>query len=254
MIATRFTFRVSLLSFDFSLSTLSFITFTISQLCPFPSLSLFCNMYLVTTPWWLRKLYSPGLTWNIPAKENEVFLTFDDGPHPTITPFVLDCLHQYNAKATFFCIGKNVKQFPDVYKRILNEGHAVGNHTQNHLNGWKTNDALYLKNVLYANKLIKASLFRPPYGRITRLQVQQLLQAFHIIMWDVLSGDFDTSLSPAKCLHNVTSNTTAGSIVVFHDSEKAFPRLEYALPKTLKFFTEKGFVMKGIENTLLNDR
>ncbi|MDB5249787.1 MAG: polysaccharide deacetylase [Segetibacter sp.] len=203
-------------------------------------------MYLVTTPWWLRKVYSPGLTWSISTKRKEIFLTFDDGPHPTITPFVLECLQQHNAKATFFCIGKNVKEYGDVYKRIVEEGHTVGNHTQDHLNGWKTNNVLYLKNVLLAGKFINSTLFRPPYGRISRLQVQQLQPSFNIIMWDVLSGDFDTSLSPVKCLLNVTSNTTAGSIIVFHDSEKAFPRLEYALPKALEFFTGKGFVMKSL--------
>lgn len=203
-------------------------------------------MYLVTTPWWLRKLYSAGLTWNIPTETNEIFLTFDDGPHPAITPFVLDWLLQYQAKATFFCIGKNVRENPEVYKRVVDEGHIIGNHTFNHLNGWKTSSDVYLKNVLEAKEVISSKLFRPPYGRISRSQVQQLKSEFDIIMWNVLSGDFDTSLSPLQCLRNVISNTTAGSIVVFHDSQKAFKRLEYVLPKALEFFAEKGFLMKGI--------
>ncbi|MCW3108821.1 MAG: polysaccharide deacetylase [Segetibacter sp.] len=203
-------------------------------------------MYLVKTPWWLRKLYSPDLTWKISTEKKEIFLTFDDGPHPTITPFVLKCLKQYNAKATFFCIGQNVKQFPDVYEQIIDEGHTVGNHTHNHLNGWKTGDIIYLKNVILAKEAIDSTLFRPPYGRIARSQVKELSPVFKIIMWDVLSGDFDVALSPQKCFRNVASNTSSGSVIVFHDSEKAFPRLEYALPKTLEFFAEKGYVMKAI--------
>jgi len=203
-------------------------------------------MYLVKTPWWLRKLYSPDITWKIPAEKKEVFLTFDDGPHPTITPFVLQCLRQYNAKATFFCIGKNVKQFPDVYQQILDEGHSVGNHTYNHLNGWKTGDLIYLKNVILAQQSINSNLFRPPYGRISRSQARELSPVFKIIMWDVLSGDFDVTLSPQKCFNNVATNTTPGSIVVFHDSEKAFPRLQFALPKTLDFLTENGYELKAI--------
>src|SRR5215210_7589023 len=121
-------------------------------------------MYLIKPTWWLRKIYSSALTWKIPIEENKIFLTFDDGPHPTITPFVLKCLKQFNAKATFFCIGKNVKQYPDVYQQIIDEGHKVGNHTYNHLNGWKTGDIIYLKNVILAQQAIDSSLFRPPYG------------------------------------------------------------------------------------------
>ncbi|MCW3078863.1 polysaccharide deacetylase family protein [Segetibacter sp.] len=203
-------------------------------------------MYLVKTPWWLRKLYSPNVTWEIPTEKKEIFLTFDDGPHPTITPFVLECLRQYNAKATFFCIGKNIKQFPEVYQQILDEGHQVGNHTYNHLNGWKTGDIIYLKNVILAQRVINSTLFRPPYGRITKSQVKELSPVFNIVMWNVLSGDFDVSLSPKKCFDNVVSNAASGSIIVFHDSEKAFSRLEYALPKALQFFSEKGYEMKAI--------
>ncbi|GEO09872.1 polysaccharide deacetylase [Segetibacter aerophilus] len=183
----------------------------------------------------------------MPADKNEVYLTFDDGPHPTITPFVLRYLRQYNAKATFFCIGKNVKQYPHIYEQIINEGHKVGNHTYNHLNGWKTGDIIYLKDVVLAQQVIDSNLFRPPYGRITKSQVRELCPIFKIILWDVLSGDFDVSLSPQKCADNVIKNTTSGSIIVFHDSEKAFPRLEFALPKALEFLSEKGFAMKAME-------
>ena len=204
-------------------------------------------MYLIKTTWWLRKIYSSALTWKIPVEERKIFLTFDDGPHPTITPFVLNCLKQYNAKATFFCIGKNVQLYQGVFQQIINEGHRIGNHTHNHLNGWKTTDKKYFENIILARKFIDSNLFRPPYGRITRFQIQQLKSIFNIIMWDVLSGDFDADLSPQKCLQNVVSNTSSGSIIVFHDSEKAIARLEYALPKALEFFAEQGYVMEGIK-------
>jgi peptidoglycan/xylan/chitin deacetylase (PgdA/CDA1 family) len=205
-------------------------------------------MYLVKTQWWLRKLYAPGLTWKIQTKRNELFLTFDDGPHPTITPFVLQCLKKYNAKATFFCIGNNVKQYPDVYQQILDEGHSVGNHTNNHLNGWKTGDIIYLKNIILAGQLIESNLFRPPYGRISKSQVKELSPVFDIIMWDVLSGDFDLKLSPQKCLKNVVNNASKGSVIVFHDSEKAFLRLEYVLPKALEYFSQQGYLMESIKS------
>lgn len=204
-------------------------------------------MYLVTSPWWLRKLYGAGFTWNIPTQTNEIFITFDDGPHPRVTPFVLDCLQLYNATATFFCIGKNVQEHPGVYKQIIDQGHSVGNHTQDHLNGWKVNDQLYFDNISIAKSYINSRLFRPPYGRISRSQVKHLAAGFDIIMWNVLSGDFDVNLSPEKCLRNVTANTRPGSVVVFHDSEKAFRRLEFVLPRALQYFTEKGFAMKCIK-------
>ena len=203
-------------------------------------------MYFVKTPWWLRKIYSRALTWRFPSENNEIFLTFDDGPHPDITPFVLDCLRQYNAKATFFCIGKNVKQYHQIYQQIQEEGHRIGNHTHNHLNGWKTSDAQYLADVTLAKRYINSNLFRPPYGRISRSQIQQIKHEFKIIMWDVLSGDFDVGLSPQKCLQNVLSNTETGSVIVFHDSEKAFDRMKYALPEAVKFFAERKFLMKEI--------
>ena len=192
-----------------------------------------------------------------------IYLTFDDGPHPTITPFVLDQLRQYKAKATFFCIGKNVVLYPDVYKTVLAEGHATGNHTYHHLNGWKTTDNEYLTDIEQASSQIKSHLFRPPYGRIRKSQLNRLLKnglnasanpeienripsKVKIIMWSVLSGDFDQGLTPEKCLNNVINNAKSGSVIVFHDSEKAYHRLQYALPKLLKYYSEKGYVFERI--------
>ena len=209
--------------------------------------------YLSKTPGLLKTLY-PLCTWNFTRDENVIYFTFDDGPHPVATPFVLDTLKEYNAKATFFCIGKNVVAYPEIYKRILNEGHSVGNHTHNHLNGWKTPDQEYIKNIGEARRYIDSNLFRPPYGRITKFQVRLLTAAenlkqktvFKIIMWDVLSGDFDIASTADKCVKNVTSNAKAGSVVVFHDSEKAMPRMQKALEKSLKYFSEKGFSFNAI--------
>ena len=209
--------------------------------------------YLSKTPGLLKRIY-PSCIWNLPRENQSMYLTFDDGPHPEATPFVLDTLRQYNAKGTFFCIGKNVVAHPDIYKRILNEGHTTGNHTYNHLNGWKTSDQEYIKNIGEARKYIDSKLFRPPYGRITKFQIRLLTASenvkqktvFKIIMWDVLSGDFDISFSAEKCAKNVTSNAGAGSIVVFHDSERAMPRMQKALIETLKFFSEKGMKFEAI--------
>jgi peptidoglycan-N-acetylglucosamine deacetylase len=201
--------------------------------------------YFVKTPWWLKKIY-PSYVWDIDTIEKVIYLTFDDGPHPLATSFVLDELKKYNAKATFFCIGKNVEAHPDIYFRIIDEGHRSGNHTQNHLNGWKTSNDVYLNNIAEATRYINSELFRPPYGRIKKSQAKNISGAIKnigakIIMWSVLSGDFDTNVSKEKCLQNVVSNTKAGSIVVFHDSEKAFLRMEYVLPQILRFFSEKGY-------------
>ncbi len=209
--------------------------------------------YFIKTPWWLKKIYS-RYTWSLPTSEKILYLTFDDGPHATVTPFVLDTLQQYQAKATFFCIGKNVAEQHAVYKRILEEGHAVGNHTHNHYNGWKTDDQVYINNILEAAKWIDSHLFRPPYGRISGFQAKNLqqlslnksTQKTNIIMWDVLSADFDTTISGEDCLKHVIGKATKGSIIVFHDSEKAFPRLQYALPKTLAYFSEQGYSFRAI--------
>ena len=205
--------------------------------------------------WLLKRLYPSSFVWDVPTKEKELYLTFDDGPHETATPFVLDQLKQFNAKATFFCIGKNVVEQPEIYRRILDEGHRVGNHTQNHLNGWKTDNKTYLANIFEASKHIDSNLFRPPYGRIRKFQAK-LLQApnnasanaylYRIIMWSVLSADFDTALTPQKCLDNVVLNTKPGSIILFHDSAKAWDRMSFALPKVLAYFSKEGYSFKSL--------
>jgi peptidoglycan-N-acetylglucosamine deacetylase len=200
--------------------------------------------YIATTPWWLRMLFPPDLIWNIPTKEKVLYLTFDDGPTPGVTSFVLDELKKYNAKATFFCIGENVQQHPELYQRLFAEGHRIGNHTHNHLNGFHTKDELWLNNVKEAAKWIDSDLFRPPYGKIRGFQAKVLKEAtpaYKIIMWNVLSADFDEHNSPQKCFDYVRKNTKPGSIIVFHDSEKAFPNLKYALPETLKLFSGEGY-------------
>lgn len=205
--------------------------------------------YLAKTPKWVFKLFSRSI-WQISNSEKAIYLTFDDGPHPVITPFVLDELDKYGAKATFFCIGKNVAENPLVYKQILERGHAVGNHTYSHLDGWKTKSSGYCDDVLKARKYIASDLFRPPYGRITMRQHKELLgleQPFKLVMWTVLSGDFDAGLSPEQCYKNVLDNVKSGSVVVFHDSEKANTRMRYSLKEMLKYFSELGFVFKKIE-------
>ena len=204
--------------------------------------------YLIKTPKWVRKLF-PGSIWEISDAQKTIYLTFDDGPHPKVTSFVLDELDKYGAKATFFCIGKNVAGHPGVFKRILEHAHAVGNHTHDHLDGWKTGNVKYLQNILAAGNYIDSHLFRPPYGRITRSQrklLMQLDEPYKVIMWSVLSGDFDVNITPGQCLENVLKNTKRGSVIVFHDSEKAFERLRYVLPAVLKYFSEQGFSFEKI--------
>lgn len=199
--------------------------------------------YLVKSPGWMRFLLKDPL-WQVNTGEKKLYLTFDDGPHAEATPFVLDELKKYNAESTFFCIGKNVMAEPRTYERILNEGHSVGNHTFNHVNAWKVKDADYLADVMRAKQVIDSKLFRPPYGRITSFLTEQLSSPAYdlkTVMWSVLSGDFDRSLKPEKCLQQVLLNAKPGSIVVFHDSEKALPRLKYALPGVLRYFADKGW-------------
>ena len=205
--------------------------------------------FFIKTPAVVKRFYSSYI-WSFSTDEKVVYLTFDDGPHPFITPYVLEELKRYNAKATFFCIGKNVEEHPETYQKILAEGHAVGNHTHDHPNGWNVTTEAYLDNVKEAARLIDSNLFRPPYGKIKGSQAKLISKAMnceaHIIMWDVLSADFITGISQKQCAENVLRNYDRGSIIVFHDSEKAFSNLQFALPKTLETLTENGYVFRKI--------
>lgn len=215
------------------------------------------RLYFIKTPGILKKIFSK-YTWCFSSINKEIYLTFDDGPIPEVTEFVLGELQKYNAKATFFCIGDNIKKHPAVFSRIVKEGHSVGNHTFNHLNGWKTMNEDYIKNAELCEEVInnevlkikgfkRIKLFRPPYGKIKGKQAKELLKkGYKIVMWDVLSADFDTSITKEKCLSNVVDTTEKGSVVVFHDSIKASSRLYYALPKFLEEYTKKGYEFKAI--------
>ncbi len=214
--------------------------------------------YFIKTPWWIKKLY-PGCVWDLPADNKTLYLTFDDGPHPEITPFILNELKKYNAQATFFCIGDNVKKFPDVFQQMIDQGHAIANHTMHHLNGWKTEDEAYLKDIYEAAELIPSALFRPPYGRIRKSQIRKLRDTraraqesslrpqTSIIMWNVLAGDWDQAVSPEKCYQRMRKRIRAGDIIVLHDSEKARERMSHVLPLLLKEFSELGYRFKKIE-------
>ena len=226
-------------------------------------------MRLITTPKILRLFY-PSFLWEMPKGEKKLYITFDDGPHPTITPQVLEILKKFNAKATFFCIGNNVNKYKDTFELIKNEGHAVGNHTFNHERGWKTKTKDYINSVEQADALIQSPLFRPPHGRIKSSQIRAIkklknsepqnlrsleikdksellklessrIPEFKIVAWSVISYDWDKSLSPEDCFKNVIENADDGSIIVFHDSEKAVGNMIPALTKVLEYYTERGF-------------
>ncbi len=199
-----------------------------------------CNMYLVKTPKILKPI-AHKLTWNKSRKERILYLTFDDGPIPEVTPWVIQTLAQHNAQGTFFLVGENAARSKELVKNLLEAGHSIGNHTHNHMNGWKTQQYTYLKNTLEATQHISSNLFRPPYGRISRRQALSLTTRFEVVMWDVLSGDFDEQIDGETCYHNVIKHAKAGSIIVFHDSIKAFPRLKEALPRILNYFAEKEY-------------
>lgn len=201
-------------------------------------------MYFVKTPWYLKSVY-PSLIWDI-KKEKTLYFTFDDGPIPYVTEEILNILKDFNANATFFCIGENVVGNKNIFNRIIDEGHSTGNHTYHHQNGWKTENNLYIDDVLQCENEFKSNLFRPPYGRITYNQIQEIKKNYRIIMWDVLSGDFDTDIDADKCSSNVIDNAGEGSIIVFHDSEKAKERVLKTLPEVLDHFSKLGYKFEGI--------
>ncbi len=210
----------------------------------------------VKTPKIIKKMF-PNYVWDITTKRDVIYLTFDDGPTPEITKWVLNTLNAYNAKATFFCIGNNIEKHPDIFQNIIKEGHAIGNHTHNHIKGWKTSSENYLNNVLKAQAVINPHItdsnvkfFRPPYGKISKKQGRKLRDLnYNIIMWDILSFDWDKNTSGEKCLNNVIRKTSNGSIIVFHDSVKAAKNLKYVLPKVLTYFTEKGYTFESINES-----
>ena len=206
-------------------------------------------MYLIQTPKLLRALSPSFAEWDqvVQQQEPAVYLTFDDGPHPTATPFVLEQMAKYEAKGTFFCIGKNVIEYPQVYESIIQQGHSIGNHTHNHLNGWKTKTKQYIENTQQAAQYINSKLFRPPYGRIKRMQAEELRKSgYRLIMWSLLSGDFDVNLAPQRCLENVVFHLKPGDIVVFHDSQKAWERMSYALPRVLEHCKKNKWTVKAL--------
>lgn len=219
--------------------------------------------YIIKTPNLIKIIFNKWV-WSFSSKEKSIYLTFDDGPTPEITNWTLDQLKKYNAKATFFCIGKNIEKHPEIFQKIIEENHSVGNHTHNHLNGWKTNFQDYFTNFSQADQTISYSLnqysksnntiiqtsklFRPPYGKISIKQSKKIREkGYKIIMWDVLSADFDTTISKKDCLKNVIQNLKNGSIVIFHDSEKANKKLKYVLPKILQYYSDKGYTFKKID-------
>ncbi|PWB23215.1 polysaccharide deacetylase family protein [Flavobacterium sp. HTF] len=205
------------------------------------------SFYWVKTNAFIKKVFSK-YCWDIPNNEKKIYLTFDDGPTPEVTDWVLSELKKFEAKATFFCIGKNIKANSSLFEKLINEGHSIGNHTMNHINGWKSKTNDYVENVkncatiLSEENNLTALIFRPPYGKIKKEQSRILRNlGYKIVMWDVLSADFDQTITPEKCLENVTKNVKSGSVIVFHDSVKASQNLKFALPKTLHFLKENGF-------------
>jgi peptidoglycan-N-acetylglucosamine deacetylase len=207
-------------------------------------------LYLVKTPPLVQNLF-PRYTWRmeknaIAAAQKVIYLTFDDGPVPEVTPWVLSQLAEYGAKATFFCVGDNVCRNTAIYDAVVAAGHSVGNHTFNHRNGWNTPVEDYLDNVAQCAEVVDSNLFRPPYGRLSPRQAHSLLSQYNIILWDVLSGDFDSALSPENCAKNVIKHTQPGSILLFHDSIKASRNLFYALPRVLAHFSDLGYSFQAL--------
>lgn len=203
-------------------------------------------MNIVKSPLWLRILL-PQLTWHRSRKEKTIYLTFDDGPIPDVTPQVLNILKKYGIKATFFCVGENIVKHPEIFSQVKQDGHQIGNHTYNHLKGWRTPTPLYLHNIEKCQSYTQSNLFRPPYGQCTLAQIKQLKKKYEIIMWDIITYDFDTDISPEDCYTNAVKYSKNGSIVVFHDNLKAVPRLLYALPKAIEYWQRQGYSFKMLE-------
>ena len=194
----------------------------------------------------LLSFFYPSLLWHVPVKDKILYLTFDDGPIPEVTPWVLEELKKRNIKATFFCIGDNVRKHPAIFQSIREQGHVAGNHTYHHLNGWNTADKKYNEDIELANKLISSGLFRPPYGKIRISQISALKKKYRIVMWDVLSKDYDTNLKGEQCYQRVIKSAQPGSVIVFHDSLKAQDRIRFALPKVMDHFIKMGYTFAAL--------
>jgi peptidoglycan/xylan/chitin deacetylase (PgdA/CDA1 family) len=202
-------------------------------------------MFIVRPPEIITRMM-PRVTWGFYGELKKVFLSFDDGPTPDVTPWVLDCLKKHNAKATFFCLGRNVDHNPEIYNQILSEGHSTGNHTYSHLKGYGTRNQQYFDDIELARNLIDSELYRPPYGRILSAQITEIIRNYRIIMWDVLSYDYNRRVSGDVIVRNVTRNVRSGSIIVFHDSAKARKNLYHALPPVLEYLNKEGYEMLAI--------
>ncbi|MCO6485883.1 MAG: polysaccharide deacetylase family protein [Saprospiraceae bacterium] len=197
-------------------------------------------MYLVKTPRLIQALF-PGFQWRHETEDRVVHLTFDDGPIPEVTPWVLDQLARYDARATFFCVGHNIEKYPEIYDQVVREGHLTGNHTYNHLDGWNTDNATYFRNIRKGARMVESPLFRPPYGHLKPSQARFLRRHYQLVMWDVLSGDFDRDLRPELCLDNIIRHVRPGSIIVLHDNIKSFDTLRFVLPRLLRFLESEGY-------------
>ena len=211
-------------------------------------------MYLVKTPRVIQKMF-PNFHWNVESKDSPVlYLTFDDGPIPEVTPWIQEQLAAYDAKATFFCVGDNARRYPKLMQATIDAGHTVGNHTMHHLDGWQTDKLPYFHDIRHCAKYVPGSLFRPPYGRLKPSQAQFLQRHYQVVMWDVLSGDFDQSLSAEDCYQNVVRNARPGSIVVFHDSLKAKSKVRETLPRVLAHYAELGYRFAALTPELLAEK
>jgi len=195
----------------------------------------------VTTPKFIQALF-PSLVWRKETLNNEIWLTFDDGPTPEVTPWILSVLKKENIKATFFLVGQQIEEFPELVRAIIKEGHTIANHSYSHKNGWFTNKEKYLEDIENCQVLMPNNkLFRPPYGKVTKAQTAALKEKYKIILWDVLSYDFKQNTSPKKVQENITQNTTSGSIIVMHNNLMSFKNLESILEETIQILKKKGF-------------
>lgn len=204
-------------------------------------------MYIIKTPRLVKKLF-PTYLWNKSRSMPNVYITFDDGPIPVVTPYILDLLAKHDMQGTFFCVGDNVRKHPMIYDRLISEGHTVGNHSYSHLSGWSSEVEDYLNDIALCSSFVESNLFRPPYGRLKPQQAQSLRGKYKIVMWDILSGDFDINISAEQCYQNVIQNIKAGSIIVFHDNIKSFSTLKEVLPRVIQYCIDQGWTSRALAN------